>query len=258
MSHLNNIRIVMLNTYHAGNIGSAARAMKTMGLSELALVNPRQFPHEQASSLAAGAGDLLTNVKVYDSLADAIADRTQVFATSARQEHSYARPQRNVEQAVEWITDSKSERIAIVFGGERDGLSSAEISLCQQILYIPGNPEYSVLNVASAVQIVCYELNKQFTKIAQGETKPTPSNKDSLTKRGSKATASASTEQLEHYFVMTESLLRERGYFRTSQPSDSLKRLRQLINRINPSAQELSLLTGIHKALARKPTDKID
>jgi tRNA (cytidine32/uridine32-2'-O)-methyltransferase len=232
------IRIVLVNTYHPGNIGSAIRAMKTMGLSELALVNPRFFPDPEADSLAAGATDLLNQVRVYNSLEEAIADRTQVFATSARQEHTFTRPQKSAEQAADWINQNQQEKVAIVFGGERDGLSAAQIALSQQILYIPGNPEYSVLNVASAVQIVCYELFKCFTD--ESLSQPTRNKKQR-----------ANQQELNYFLENTELLLSERGYIRESQASDSMKKFRTLVNRIQPTSEDVSLLRGINKALTR-------
>lgn len=110
---LSNIRIVMLNTFHPGNIGSAARAMKTMGLSDLVLVNPRAFPDAEAVSLAAGAGDTLDTATVVSSLEEAIYDRSQVFATSARQTHSFTRPEKSVELAAEWIKDHSKEKVEL-------------------------------------------------------------------------------------------------------------------------------------------------
>ncbi len=232
------IRIVLVNTHHSGNIGSAIRAMKTMGLSELALVNPRSFPDSEATSLAAGAADLLDSVKVYDTLENAIADRTQVFATSARQVHSFTRPQLSAEQTAGWVKQNNKEKIAIVFGGERDGLTADQIALCQQILYIPGNPDYSVLNVAAAVQIVCYELFKCFTVISPDEPNSTPKT-------------SATQQELNHFLQTTETLLSDRGYIRENQASDSIKKFRTLINRIQPTSEEVNLLRGMHKALTR-------
>jgi tRNA (cytidine32/uridine32-2'-O)-methyltransferase len=232
------VRIVLVNTYHPGNIGSTIRAMKTMGLSQLALVNPRSFPDAKANSLAAGATDLLEQINVFTSLEQAIADRTQVFATSARQAHTFTRPQKSAEQAADWISQNNQEKIAIVFGGERDGLSAAQIALCQQILYIPGNPEYSVLNLASAVQIVCYELFKCFTVESNSQT-------------ASIKKPRANQQELNYFFEHTEHLLSERGYIREGQASDSMKKLRTLVNRIQPTSEEVSLLRGMHKALAR-------
>ena len=127
---LSSIRIVLLQTFHPGNIGAAARAMKTMGLNDLVLVNPVSYPDAEASSRAAGAQDLLQQASVVEHLEQAIADCTQVFATTARQQHSYGRPQKSCDEAAQWIKQHPSEKVAIVFGRERMGMSVADINLC--------------------------------------------------------------------------------------------------------------------------------
>lgn len=243
-NRLKDIRIVLVNTFHPGNIGSSIRAMKTMGLDQLALVNPRSFPDKEVDSLAAGAVDLLNKVKTYDSLEDAISDRTQVFATSARQLHTLTRPQLSAEESASWIRQHDNEKTAIVFGGERDGLSAQQIALCQQILYIPGNSEYSVLNVASAVQIACYELFKAFN---------IGKKQDAL---NDKVENHATQKELNHFLENTEKLLVERGYIRKTQASDTMKKFRILINRIQPASKDIRLLRGIHKALTRNAVNK--
>lgn len=239
---LASIRIVLINTFHPGNIGSAARAMKTMGLNELVLVKPKSFPDSLATSLAAGANDLLTKAKVVNTFEEAISDCTQVFATSARKEHSFNRPQRSAEQTALWIKAHTNEKIAIVFGGERDGMTSQEIDLCQQITYVPGNPAYSVLNIASAVQIVCYELYKTL-------------GNDTLEHQKSDSKTPArlvSQDELNRFYLHLEGLLLERSYIRKEQPSDSLKKLRKFISRAEPTGQDIALLRGMIKALSRE------
>ena len=240
---LQDIRIVLVNTFHSGNIGSSIRAMKTMGLEQLALVNPRSFPDKEAESLAAGAIDLLEKVTTYESLQDAIADRSLVFATSARQLHTFTRPQLSAEQSANWIKQHPNEKVAIVFGGERDGLSAEHIALCQQILYIPGSADYSVLNVASAVQIACYELFKTFS-IDGNEHELNIESKPRATQK-----------ELDYFFESTEKSLSERGYIRKNQATDSMKKFRTLINKINPTSEDINLLRGMHKALTRFPKD---
>jgi len=234
---LSNIRIVLLNTFHPGNIGAAARAMKTMGLKQLVLVNPKSFPDDEATSRAAGAIDLLEKAKLVNSFEEAISDCTQVFATSARKAHSFNRPQRSAEDAASWIKSNPKEKVAIVFGGERDGMSSQEIELCQQILYIPGNVNYDVLNMSAAVQIVCYELFKLL--------------RDGWSKNESNSSILVSQQELNHFYSHLEELLTERSYIRPHQPSDTLKKLRTFINRAKPSSQEIGLLRGMVKALSR-------
>jgi len=235
---LTQIRIILLHTFHPGNIGAAARAMKTMGLQELVLVNPDNFPHSEATSRAAGAKDILENLVIVDSLEEAIADCNQVFATSARQPHSFTRPSLSAEEVAEWINENQAEKIAIVFGGERDGMSRDEINLCQQILYIPGNEEYCVLNVSAAVQIVCYEL---FKRLAANEN---------TTIIGSPVLASQ--KDLNNFYAHLEDLLTERQYIRPEQKSDSMVKLRSFINRAQPTSADIGLLRGMIKALSRQ------
>ncbi|MCW9016754.1 MAG: RNA methyltransferase [Kangiellaceae bacterium] len=219
-------------------MGAAARAMKTMGLSDLVLVNPRQFPNAEATSRAAGAADLLKDVKVVSSLEEAISDRTQVFATTARKKHAYQRPQRSSVDATGWIKDNPNEKVAIIFGRERMGMSSADIDLCQQILFIPGNPEYDVLNLAAAVQIVCYELCKQLSDF-----------KYELSE--SHAANLAPQEELEQFFTHLQTELELSGYLRTKQPSETMKRLRRFFTKAEPTAEEVSMLRGLIGSLAK-------
>ncbi|MCO7224739.1 RNA methyltransferase [Pleionea sp. CnH1-48] len=237
---LPNIRIVLLQTYHPGNIGAVARAMKTMGLQELYMVNPKKYPDPEATSRAAGAVDLLESAVLVNSLEEAIADCTQVFATTARQQHSYGRPQRTCEQAVQWIKENPAEKIAIVFGRERMGMSTADINLCQQILYIPGNPEYDVLNMAAAVQIVCYELFKQLSNHVA-------TNEEITDKEAQFATQ----EDVNRFYQHLQSSLEDSGYLRTKQPSETMQRLRHLFSRAEPSAKEISMLRGVLSSLEK-------
>jgi tRNA (cytidine32/uridine32-2'-O)-methyltransferase len=231
---LDSIRIVLVQTYHPGNIGAIARAMKTMGLQELYLVDPRDYPADEASSRAAGALDVLDNATVVETLPEALADCTQVFATSARK-RNYTRPQVTAEEAAGWIKANPNEKIAIVFGRERMGLSNEQLGLCQQLLYIPGNPEYDVLNIGSAVQIVSYELFKQFgmhrdeiedSEILEGEEY-------------------ASQQDMERFYQHLESTLSDTGFLVKNHPGEAIQRLQQMFARAQPNAKELRMLRGI-------------
>ncbi len=156
--NLDNIRIVLVNTSHPGNIGGVARAMKNMGLSRLYLVEPRQFPDEQASWRAASAADILDNAVVTPSLNEAIADCQFVVGTSARGRRipwPLLDPRRCAERMAE---ASASQQVAVLFGREDRGLTNDELKLCNLHLNIPTSADYSSLNLAMAVQVVCYEL----------------------------------------------------------------------------------------------------
>ena len=271
---LDSIRIVLLNTFHPGNIGAVARAMKTMGLQELVLVAPNEFPSEEATSRAAGAADVLANAIVVSTFEQAIYDCHQVFATTARQKQRFDRPQKSCESAAQWIKNNAHEKVAIVFGRERTGMSANDINLCQQILYIPGNPEYDVLNMASAVQIVCYELNKTFSENASSSAenntmldsanlesqsfdsniKPNiHSNTQAINKLSSKNkhNVSASQQELNAFYQHLESSLESSGYINSAQPSDTMKRLRQFFSRSHPTSADIGMMRGVIKALAR-------
>ncbi len=241
ISDLKSIRIVLLNTFHPGNIGAVARAMKTMGLKELVLVSPSEYPSDEATSRAAGAADVLSQARVVETFNDAINDCTQVFATTARQKHSFGGIQKSCKQAVNWIKENSSEKVAIVFGRERTGMSAEDIAMCQQILYIPGNPEYDVLNMAAAVQIVCYQLNQVF------------SEKSKIIVNESDQSLSLATQQeLNSFYKNLELSLQRIGYINPQQPSDTMKRLRQFFSRANPTSIDVSMMRGMIKALTRQ------
>ena len=158
---LNNIRIVLVRTFHPGNIGSAARAMKTMGLSDLVLVNPVDFPSDQALKMAASADDVLNNALVVDSLYDALKDCHVVVASSVRQ-RSYDLPELSPEQSTRLLLENAAtDKVALLFGPERMGLTNEDLQWATQRVSIPTHPDYSSLNLAAAVQILCYEIYKQ-------------------------------------------------------------------------------------------------
>jgi len=228
-SVLNSVRIILVQTYHPGNIGAIARAMKTMGLKELYLVDPREYPAEEASNRAAGALDVLDGATVVNTLPEALADCTQVFATSARK-RNYTRPQVTAEEAAVWVKDNPNEKIAIVFGRERMGLSNEQLGLCQQLLYIPGNPEYDVLNIGSAVQIVSYELFKQL-----GNHRDTLQAEEEY----------ASQQDMERFYQHLESTLSDTGFLVRNHPGEAMQRLQQMFARAQPNAKELRMLRGI-------------
>jgi tRNA (cytidine32/uridine32-2'-O)-methyltransferase len=171
----NLINIVLVETSHPGNIGSAARAMKTMGLSKLSLVNPKDFPSGDANALSGNARDVLDNATIYSSLQEAIKQSTFIYATSARN-RSINWPTVNPEKAAEQIIDQVTgdKEISIVFGREDRGLTNEELQLANFHLEIPANPEYPVLNIAMSVQIVAYELFKNINNTEDREWRDYP------------------------------------------------------------------------------------
>ncbi len=224
-----NIRIVLVETSHSGNIGAVARAMKNMGLSQLYLVQPRSALDEVAIARAAGAKDLLQQAIICESLAIALQDCHWTFACSARR-RCFDIPMFDVKQAVHKIaTIDTSQQIALVFGRESAGLSNQELNLCQIMIQIPANPEYPVLNLAMAVQIIAYELF-----CYQMEATPYP-----------KTAKETTVNDMELFYAHLEATLTDLAFLDPKQPKQLLLRLRQLFNRAEPNQIELNILRGI-------------
>ncbi|WP_322529381.1 RNA methyltransferase [Salinicola sp. LHM] len=241
---LNRIRIVLVQTYHPGNIGASARAMKTMGLSDLVLVAPRQFPDEEATRLAAGATDLLDDCRVVDSLSEAIGDCVQVIGASARLRSlplpCYHAPDRMAAELWQRLPEGP---VAIVFGRERYGLTNEEISHCTHQLNIPANPDYGVLNLSQAVQIVAYETFRQ-SRTEEAAQQPPRANGPYPT-----------VEQLEYFYDHLHRALDSAGFL-TQPHAKTEAHLRALFARAEPSRKELSILRGVLNALeSRNPSE---
>ncbi|MCL6416454.1 tRNA (cytosine(32)/uridine(32)-2'-O)-methyltransferase TrmJ [Aestuariirhabdus sp. Z084] len=227
---LDNVRIVLINTFHPGNIGSAARAMKTMGLSHLYLVDPEQHPSPQSESMAAGAKDVLAGATVVGTLQEAIADCSVVIGTSARS-RSLSLPQLSARQCGEQVArEATSNQVALVFGRETMGLHNDEIQQCNYHVYIPANPEYPVLNLAAAVQLLSYELyiaSCDFSTDAQ----PAPELPEN--------------RELTYFYEHLEQTLEKVGFIIANHPGQTMAKLRRLFNRARPEKTELNILRGI-------------
>ncbi|MCU7555669.1 tRNA (cytosine(32)/uridine(32)-2'-O)-methyltransferase TrmJ [Alteromonas sp. ASW11-19] len=227
---LDNVRIILANTSHTGNIGSAARAMKTMGLSDLYLVDPVQAPDGKASALAAGAGDVLANAKIVSTLDEAVADCGLVVGTSARSRtHSWPMLEPR-ECGEKLIQEVNKYPVALVFGRENNGLTNEELQQCHFHVCIPANPEYSSLNLAAAVQTLCYETRMAYlaTEAHEEVEADYPLNDD-----------------LERFYVHLESTLKSTGFIVENHPGVVMTKLRRLFNRARPESQELNILRGI-------------
>jgi tRNA (cytidine32/uridine32-2'-O)-methyltransferase len=226
-------RIVLVGTQHPGNIGSAARAMKTMGLSELALVAPEKFPDPQAFALAAGAADLLENARVCQTLAEAVADCRTVIATTARQ-RSVPMPELSPREGAARARAAQAlGPVALVFGRERTGLENSELQLCHAAIHIPANPEYSSLNLAAAVQIVAYEW-----RVADPVAPPPPAP-------GADEEPPATHAEMEGFFTHLFQLLDEIDFHKGKDPAMVTQRLRRLYLRAGPDSRELRILRGM-------------
>lgn len=229
---MNNVRVVLVETSHAGNIGAAARAMKTMGLSRLVLVSPRQFPAAEATAMAAGADDLLAGAECVESLGQALAGCSLVVGSSARPRR--LRMPVMTPRAVmrEVSAQPDSEEIALVFGRERSGLTNDELGFCHLLAEIPADPDYSSLNVASAVQIMTYEL-----RLAAGE--------DQVRADRVPMAPLATSQEMQHFYTHLEEVLVQTGFLDQGNPRHLMRRLHRLFNRVRPDKNEINILRGI-------------
>lgn len=230
----------MVHTTHPGNIGAAARAMKTMGLGDLRLVTPRFFPHDEATARAAGATDVLEHARVYSAFTDAIANCGLVLGVSARS-RSIAWPQWDAHAAGRHIIDqAQNAKVALVFGSERTGLSNDDIDHCQGLVQIPANPDYASLNLAAAVQVLAYEIRMAALKAA-GMESVTPSDH-----------VPADAEAVERFHEHLRRTLVDVEFLDPENPRQLMRRLRRLFNRALPDTMELNILRGILTAVDAK------
>jgi tRNA (cytidine32/uridine32-2'-O)-methyltransferase len=242
---LERIRIVMVNTTHPGNIGAAARAMKTMGLSDLALVQPKEFPCAEATARASGAADLLENARVCDSLDEAIGDADLVVGTSARQRRIPWPCLTAREFAGQAKQEPEGHRVAVLFGREDRGLTNEELRRCNLHVTIPTNAEYGVLNVASAIQLICYELRMAALgdepelpeARARRERMPVPE----MFWDEPLATNTETQQFLEHL----EQVIIATGFLTEARGGQAMTRLRRLFMRARPDTMEMSILRGV-------------
>jgi tRNA (cytidine32/uridine32-2'-O)-methyltransferase len=235
---LANIRTILVNTSHPGNIGSCARAMKTMGLSELYLVAPLQYPHPKAMELASNAGDILENAIVVDTLDEAINDCALVVGTSTRVRTipwPLLSPRDFADKA---RVETQHGKIALLYGREQTGLTNDELQRCHFHIQIPTNPEYSSLNIAAAVQVIAYEL------FVASETVPPPKEEWDY--------PVATPQQMELFYEHLERALLDIKFLNPQAPRQLLPRLRRLFHRARPDTMEMNILRGILSAIEKK------
>ncbi len=227
------MRFVLVEPTHPGNIGAAARAIRVMGFADLVLVQPKQFPHAEATAMAAGADDVLAGTRVVATLADAIADCSVVFGTSARR-RSLGWPEFDARGAAERAA-AHDTAAAFVFGRERSGLTNDELDQCQFMLHVPSADDYGSLNLAQAVQIVAYEcrMHTRGSDPPPGQAMPT-------------------RQEMEYFFDHLHASISDIGFLDPTNPRKVMRRLRRLFNRAEPSSLELNLLRGVLKH-ARDP-----
>ncbi len=236
------VRVVLTRTSHPGNIGAAARAMKTMGFARLVLVNPKIFPDPQAEAMASGAGDVLAAAHVVGSLAEALHGVTLALALTARRRDLATAPVWARAGAVELAAAATPGEVALVFGNETSGLSNEELALCGRWATIPANPAYSSLNLAAAVQVLCYELRIALGAVAPGLT-------------FSAAGTPATHDEVEGLMAHLEGEAVASGFLDPDNPRRLMLRLRRLFSRAALEKEEVNILRGL-LASFRQPTGK--
>jgi len=230
------IRIVLVGTTHPGNIGAVARAMKNMGLSDLALVDPRCFPHEEATARASGAHDLLENAIRVETLPEAIADCVYIAGASARPRSINWPCLDCKDAAARLLEESAHGKVAAVFGPEKTGLSNSDLDHCDTLLTIPTHPNFSSLNLAMAVQVLAYEI-----RAAQAEKRPAYEAEAPL----------ATSAELELFYGHLERTLTDLQFLDPDNPRYLMRRLRRLFVRARPDQNELNILRGILTSVDR-------
>jgi tRNA (cytidine32/uridine32-2'-O)-methyltransferase len=241
---LNNVKVVLVGTSHPGNIGSAARAMKVMGLTNLVLVDPQCEVDDQTVALAAGAADIAQNAKIVSTLNEAVEDCCLVVGSSARSrtlEWPMLEPR---ECGQKFVVEGEKAPVALVFGRERTGLTNEELQICHYHACIPANPEYSSLNLAMAVQTFSYEirmayLDKEQSQYSQPEAEEYPRHKE-----------------LEMFYEHLENVAKQTQFISEEQPGKVMNKVRRLFNRARPEAQELNILRGILSSVEKSISTK--
>ncbi len=227
------IRFTLIETSHPGNIGGAARAMKCMGFSRLNLVAPKIFPHPEAQSRAAGAGDILDRARIYTDTRHAVSDCIFVVGTTAR-ERSIEWPVAYPRQAAARIVEqSRQGPVAVLFGRERSGLTNHEVDLCHLLVRIPTSGGYASLNLASAVQILAYELYLALHQPADLAVK---------------SAGAADQNNMDKLYQHLEATLQDLDFVKTNHPTKLMRKLFRLFNRAQPTSEEVNILRGILSA----------
>lgn len=238
-SSLDNVRVVLSHTTHPGNIGSSARAMKTMGLSSLYLVNPKSFPDSEANALATNAQDILDKAVVCSELDLALQDCVLAVAMTART-RELTNPILDARQVTKKLIEVATQSpVALVFGTESSGLTTSEVNKCQLTVYIPANPIYASLNLAAAVQIMCYELYMATITTGNQSLRSQPQQLASL-------------KEIELFFQYLEQILISSKFLDPKQPKRLMPRIRRLFSRTTLEKEEINLLRGMIRALKKE------
>ncbi|EIK97689.1 RNA methyltransferase [Pseudomonas sp. M47T1] len=238
---LQNIRVVLVNTSHPGNIGGAARAMKNMGLSRLVLVDPLDFPSHEASARASGADDVLANAQVVATLEEALVGTTMVLGTSAR-DRRIPWPLLDPRECGAKSTEEAAQggEIALVFGREHAGLTNEELQRCHFHVHIPSNPDFSSLNLGAAVQVLAYEVRMAWLA-AEGQASKT----EKVEVASVKSAELSTSDEMERFYEHLEHTLVDIGFLDPQSPRHLMARLRRLYGRSSVNRAEMNILRGI-------------
>lgn len=234
------VRIVLVGTQHPGNIGSAARAMKTMGLSRLVLVAPEKAPDRDTQAMAAGADDLVEAAPVFATLAEAVADCRWVLGCTARSRRIQLEPLHPRDAARRALLAAANGPVALVFGRERTGLDNDELQLCHAAVHIPSDPAFSSLNLAAAVQVLAYELRCAVLDAAGADAQPAVAMRTAPPGEGS-----ASHAELEGFFGQLAETLEQIDFHKGRAPESAMRKLRRLYLRANLDSADIRLLRGV-------------
>lgn len=241
---LQNIRIVLVETSHTGNMGSVARAMKTMGLTNLYLVNPLVKPDSQAIALAAGASDVIGEARIVDTLDEALTGCSLVVGTSARS-RSLPWPMLDPRECgIKSVAEGQQAPVALVFGRERVGLTNEELQKCHYHVAIAANPDYSSLNLAMAVQIIAYEVRMAYL---QSQETAQPDYAES---------PYPLVDDLERFYQHMEQMMVNSGFIREGNPGQVMSKMRRLYTRARPERDELNILRGMLSSLEKPKGEK--
>ena len=238
---LANIRVVLSHTSHPGNIGASARAMRTMGLYNLYLINPQRFPSAEATAMAAGADEMLAHAKVCSTLDEALAETKFIVGLTARKRdlsHDMI-PLR--EAASQLIAEAVNGKVAVLFGAEMSGLSNSELDRCQLLANIAADETFSSLNLAAAVQVTAYELRQASFSAIPPQKPPFPL---------------ADFEQVEGFYNHLEQVMYDTEFLDPAQPKRLMRRLRRLFARARLEKEEVNILRGILNAVRKTPVEK--
>ncbi len=241
---LERVKVVLVGTTHSGNIGSAARAMKVMGLSQMVLVDPQCQVDAQAIALAAGASEIALNAQIYPTLEAAVADCGLVVGTSARSrtlEWPMLEPRECGEKL---ISEANQHSVAMVFGRERTGLTNDELQLCHYHVCVPANPEYSSLNLAMAVQLLSYEVRMAYLTLQQSLQSSTLQEEYPR------------HQELERFYAHLEQVIMQTEFISAQQPGQVMNKLRRMFTRARPETQEINILRGVLTSVQRSIAHK--